>query len=328
MDDNDVGRKMVEQCYQKNRTTINPIVDWTDEDVWEFLNEVAKVPHCSLYDEGYTRLGCIGCPLQGREGMLRDFERYPKYKALYIKAFDRMIANHPGEIKVATGEMVENTSGGVQQYTQDGSLGMPDGFGNEFVQATGESGTFTDYLSRERERERESGNQNSPSGRDTRFTTSGFGVYEQTQANHRRTDLYRTDIRERDDGEQARSTASVVADADGGAELPVLDRELLSGDAADTHTHTHTHGGHANQCSKRAEISCLSDGCGCTDRRRSLSGLLALALPEQSAGSDCASIEAIQPESGEVCREFNRDPRVADYESGAALLNEWVNEWR
>ena len=112
MDDNDVGRKMVEQCYQKNRTTINPIVDWTDEDVWEFLNEVAKVPHCSLYDEGYTRLGCIGCPLQGREGMLRDFERYPKYKALYIKAFDRMIANHPGEIKVATGEMVENTSGG------------------------------------------------------------------------------------------------------------------------------------------------------------------------------------------------------------------------
>lgn len=112
MDDNDDTRKMVEWCYQKRKTTINPIVDWTDEDVWEFLNDVAKVPHCCLYDEGFTRLGCIGCPLQGREGMLRDFERWPKYKELYIKAFDKMIANHPGEIKDATGELVENVRGG------------------------------------------------------------------------------------------------------------------------------------------------------------------------------------------------------------------------
>lgn len=119
MDDNDVGRQMVEQCYQKRKTTINPIVDWTDEDVWEFLNDFAKVPHCELYDPpwNYTRLGCIGCPLQGREGMLRDFELFPKYKALYIKAFDRMIQNHPGEIKVATGEMADNTRGGTAIYT-------------------------------------------------------------------------------------------------------------------------------------------------------------------------------------------------------------------
>ena len=112
MDDNETNRRMVEQCYAKRKTTINPIVDWTDEDVWEFLNDVAKVPHCELYDEGFTRLGCIGCPLQGREGMLRDFERWPGYKKLYIAAFDQMIKNHPGEIKVASGEMVENTIGG------------------------------------------------------------------------------------------------------------------------------------------------------------------------------------------------------------------------
>lgn len=112
MDDNETNRRMVEQCYAKRKTTINPIVDWTDEDVWEYLNDVANVPHCELYDEGFTRLGCIGCPLQGREGMLRDFERWPGYKKLYIAAFDKMIKNHPGEIKVASGEMVENTIGG------------------------------------------------------------------------------------------------------------------------------------------------------------------------------------------------------------------------
>ena len=112
MDDNDESRQMVEQCYAQRKVTINPIVDWLDEDVWEFLNTVAKVPHCELYDQGFTRLGCIGCPLQGREGMLRDFERYPRYKELYIRAFDEMIKNHPGEIKVATGELVDTVSGG------------------------------------------------------------------------------------------------------------------------------------------------------------------------------------------------------------------------
>lgn len=113
MDDNGETRRMVEQCYVKRKTTINPIVDWTDDDVWEFLNDYVKVPHCELYDQGFTRLGCIGCPLQGRDGMQRDFERWPGYKKLYIMAFDRMIQNHPGEIKVASGELADANGGGT-----------------------------------------------------------------------------------------------------------------------------------------------------------------------------------------------------------------------
>ena len=149
MDDNEETRRMVEHCFRKKRTTVNPIIDWGDDDVWEFLNEVAKVPHCCLYDEGFTRLGCIGCPLQGREGMIRDFERWPRYKELYTRAFEKMIANHPGEIRVASGAPVPE-EGGAQQYTQDGSLGIPDG--NNPIQETVNSGNA---IERERERERE-----------------------------------------------------------------------------------------------------------------------------------------------------------------------------
>ena len=119
MDDNEETRRMVETCFKKKRTTVNPIVDWGDDDVWEFLNEVAKVPHCCLYDEGFTRLGCIGCPLQGREGMLRDFERWPRYKELYIRAFDKMIANHPGEIRVASGAPVGDGGGYCDIHRMD-----------------------------------------------------------------------------------------------------------------------------------------------------------------------------------------------------------------
>lgn len=98
-DDNDEERRTVEHCYRTMKTIVNPIVDWTDEDVWNYLN-CNSIKHCCLYDEGFTRIGCIGCPLQGHNGMVRDFERWPKYKELYIRAFQKMIENRPDQIKV------------------------------------------------------------------------------------------------------------------------------------------------------------------------------------------------------------------------------------
>ena len=89
--DNDASRKVVEQCFQKNKTVVNPIIDWTEEDVWEFLNDVVKVPHCELYDQGWKRLGCIGCPMANVEERRKSFETWPKYKLNYIRAFQRMI---------------------------------------------------------------------------------------------------------------------------------------------------------------------------------------------------------------------------------------------
>ena len=89
-DDNDKARRMVEHCYRTQKTLVNPIVDWTEEDVWEFLN-TNNIEHCCLYDEGFKRLGCIGCPMSGQKGMKRDFKRWPKYKELYLKAFARML---------------------------------------------------------------------------------------------------------------------------------------------------------------------------------------------------------------------------------------------
>ena len=109
-DDNDANRRLVESCYRTRKTMVNPIVDWSDEEVWEFLNDWVKVPHCELYDEGFTRLGCIGCPLAGSRNMLRDFERWPQYKELYIRAFQKMIDNHPGQIKILRPDYVPETA--------------------------------------------------------------------------------------------------------------------------------------------------------------------------------------------------------------------------
>lgn len=86
--DNVETRRMVEMCYKTHRTTLNPIIDWTDDDVWEFLREY-NIPYCCLYDQGFKRLGCVGCPMSYRQAS--ELERYPRYKALYLKAFQNMI---------------------------------------------------------------------------------------------------------------------------------------------------------------------------------------------------------------------------------------------
>jgi phosphoadenosine phosphosulfate reductase len=88
--DNEESREMVERCFRNRKTLINPIIDWDDDDVWEFLNGNG-IPHCRLYDEGSRRIGCIGCPMGGGERMNQAMEKYPKYRNLYLKAFRRMI---------------------------------------------------------------------------------------------------------------------------------------------------------------------------------------------------------------------------------------------
>lgn len=83
-------RRVTEFCIRTGRMMINPIVDWEDEDVWEFLNGNG-IEHCCLYDEGFKRLGCIGCPMGQTSGTKREFARYPKYKQMYLRAFEKML---------------------------------------------------------------------------------------------------------------------------------------------------------------------------------------------------------------------------------------------
>lgn len=102
--DNDEAREQIEACPTLNKMILNPIIDWTDAEVWQFIRE-EKIPYCNLYDEGWTRLGCIGCPMAQRRGREKEFARWPKYKRAYIKAMERMLQerrNRGLTIKYAT----------------------------------------------------------------------------------------------------------------------------------------------------------------------------------------------------------------------------------
>lgn len=88
--DNDEKRMLFENCRLKAKRVVNPIIDWTDEDVYGFIAD-AKIPMNPLYAEGRRRVGCIGCPLAGKKQREAEFVRWPKYKQLYLNAFERML---------------------------------------------------------------------------------------------------------------------------------------------------------------------------------------------------------------------------------------------
>lgn len=74
-----------------------PILYWTDEDVWAFHKKY-NVPYCELYDEGFKRLGCIGCPLGGPKNQAAEFKRWPKYEAIWKRGFKMFWEKNSGTL--------------------------------------------------------------------------------------------------------------------------------------------------------------------------------------------------------------------------------------
>ena len=84
--------KMVACVGGKDKILVSPIIYWTERDVREFLN-INNIPHCKLYDEGYSRIGCILCPMSNYKSKIRDMKRYPHAKRNWIKTIQWLIDN-------------------------------------------------------------------------------------------------------------------------------------------------------------------------------------------------------------------------------------------
>lgn len=78
--------------YSKN-PIMCPILYWTDNDVWTFIKD-NNIPYCSLYDEGFKRLGCVGCPMSNHRK--EEFERWPRYEQLWKRGFQKYWDRYKG----------------------------------------------------------------------------------------------------------------------------------------------------------------------------------------------------------------------------------------
>lgn len=108
--DNEEIRRQVEVCQLKGKRILNPIVDWTEDEVWNFIRKY-RLPYCCLYDQGFCRLGCIGCPMASTKNRIREFQRYPGYRQAYIATFDRMV-----QARTASGKSKGNWKDGISVF--------------------------------------------------------------------------------------------------------------------------------------------------------------------------------------------------------------------
>lgn len=53
-------RQSFEPRTDPDHVMVNPILDWTETDIWAFHDRFG-LPHCELYDQGYRSLGCRPC---------------------------------------------------------------------------------------------------------------------------------------------------------------------------------------------------------------------------------------------------------------------------
>ena len=84
-------RQMVELCRTDPRKRyLHPIIDWTEQEVWQFIKD-NKMPYCSLYDEGFKRIGCIGCPMISRRSRQTGFNRYPNFYRAWMRCFENLV---------------------------------------------------------------------------------------------------------------------------------------------------------------------------------------------------------------------------------------------
>ena len=87
--DNNEDRRLFESCELKGKRVVNPIIDWKDDEIWDYCRS-EKTDLNPLYGCGFNRVGCIGCPMASL-ARFAEFRIYPKYKQMYIHAFDRML---------------------------------------------------------------------------------------------------------------------------------------------------------------------------------------------------------------------------------------------
>lgn len=80
-------RRVYEPCFRQNgKMFLNIIKGWPTDQVWQYIRE-RGLRYCSLYDEGFLRVGCVLCPMVSNPiEVQRQVERWPRLARAWERA--------------------------------------------------------------------------------------------------------------------------------------------------------------------------------------------------------------------------------------------------
>jgi phosphoadenosine phosphosulfate reductase len=82
-----------------------PIFTWLEWEIWEYI-ESNKLPYPALYDEGFSRLGCVICPFicgKNQSQIERNRKRWPKHYVAFEKAMKKLWDNRESKRQIEKG---------------------------------------------------------------------------------------------------------------------------------------------------------------------------------------------------------------------------------
>lgn len=91
-------RPQIEKSRNDKSFFVHVIKDWTVQDIWQYIHE-NNLPYCSLYDEGFKRIGCVLCPFQNFDSTNRDLQRWPQIADYYRRACRKSFEVNRDKIK-------------------------------------------------------------------------------------------------------------------------------------------------------------------------------------------------------------------------------------
>jgi len=88
-------RGQVDGIKYLKQTIYKPIFHWLEWEIWDYLKS-NNIKYCSLYNEGFHRLGCVVCPFicsPNRKALDKHKARWPKYYVAFEKAMLKLWNN-------------------------------------------------------------------------------------------------------------------------------------------------------------------------------------------------------------------------------------------
>lgn len=83
------------RSWQKGAVHIYPLLDWTDADVWLYIQQ-QNLKVAPAYHNGFNRLGCVGCPLVYSSSVReQELNTEPQIKKALIRSITRGMQKNP-----------------------------------------------------------------------------------------------------------------------------------------------------------------------------------------------------------------------------------------